>query len=228
VVQKHIARIIKLSLVCVLAAGANYLVHNFFVNFLKIPLFLDTVFSAAVSFAFGLVPGLVTVLLTKVAFVVFSGGSFDPFIICGFVEVLLVSLLKPSNPGESSAKGASMKRPSIKGRTIALPEAALTSSVSIFARLMLLYIVCSIAVSVTGGIIEFIYHTVLPNPKLYFSAEDTLKLGLLESGIPPLAMNILSRIPVNFVDRFIVIFGGYFISRAVGNSPKHPRMPLDK
>jgi hypothetical protein len=29
-------------------------------------------------------------------------------------------------------------------------------------------------------------------------------------------MNILSRIPVNLVDRFIVIFGGYFISRGAG------------
>jgi hypothetical protein len=219
VAQKYIVRIIKLFLVCVLAAGANYLVHNFFVNFLKIPLFLDTVFSAAVSFAFGLVPGLVTVLLTKAAFVV-SGGSIDPFILCGFVEVLLVCLLKPSKPGElSSAKG-----PSTKGRTLALPEAALTSSVSIFARLMLLYIVCSVAASITGGIIEFIYHTVLPNPKLYFSAEDTLKIGLLESGIPPLAMNILSRIPVNFVDRFIVIFGGYFISWGIIKFEEQGRM----
>ncbi|MDR0312454.1 MAG: hypothetical protein LBI14_02530 [Treponema sp.] len=207
------SRIIKLSLVCVLAAGANYLVHNIFVNLLRIPLFLDTVFSAAVSFAFGLSPGLVTVLLTKAAFVV-GGGSFDPFILCSFAEVLLVCLLKPSRPGASAkSPDASVKVPGTKMRTLALPEAALTSSASIFARLMLLYIVCSVAVSVLGGIIEFIYYTVLPNQKLYFSAEDTLKIGLLESGIPPLAMNILSRIPVNLVDRFIVIFGGYFISQ---------------
>jgi hypothetical protein len=198
-----IALIIKLSLVCVLAAGANYLFHNIFVNFLRIPLFLDTVFSAAVTFAFGLWPGLATVLLTKAAFIV-SGGSLDPFILCSFAEVLFICLLKPPQPGELSK------------RNLALSEAAFTSFISIFARLMLLYIVCSVAVSVLGGIIEFIYHTVLPNPKLYFSAEDTLKIGLLESGIHPLAMNILSRIPVNFVDRLIVIFGGYFISRGIG------------
>jgi hypothetical protein len=52
----------------------------------------------------------------------------------------------------------------------------------------------------------------LSNPKSYFSAEDAFKIGLLPSGIPVLAMDILSRIPVNIVDRFIVIFGGYFIS----------------
>jgi hypothetical protein len=192
-----VRRIIILSLVCVLAAGANFLVNNIFVNFLKIPLFVDTIFNVAVSFAFGLCPGLVTALLTKAAFVISGYYSFDPFILCSIVEVLLVCRLKPSQSGE-------------------LSSAALTSFISIFARLMLLYIVCSVVISVLGGTIEFVYHTVLPNPKLYFSAEDALKIGLLRSGIHPLAMNILSRIPVNFVDRFIVIFGGYFISRGIG------------
>jgi hypothetical protein len=54
------------------------------------------------------------------------------------------------------------------------------------------------------------------NPKLYFSAEDIFKAGgLLNSGIPMLAMNILSRIPVNIIDRFIVIFGGFFIAEGI-------------
>jgi hypothetical protein len=48
--------------------------------------------------------------------------------------------------------------------------------------------------------------------KQYFSAEDTVKINLLQSGIPVLVMNILSRIPVNVVDRFIVIFGGFGIA----------------
>jgi hypothetical protein len=57
---------------------------------------------------------------------------------------------------------------------------------------------------------------VLLHPKLYFSAEDTFKVGgLLDSGIPLLAMNILSRIPVNIIDRFIVIFGGFFIAEGI-------------
>jgi len=80
---------------------------------------------------------------------------------------------------------------------------------------MVLYIVCCIAISILGGAIDFFYYTVLANSKLYFSAEDTFKIGLLRSDIPILVMNILSRIPVNLVDRFIVIFGGYFISRLI-------------
>ncbi len=63
---------------------------------------------------------------------------------------------------------------------------------SILARLMILYIACCFAVSVLGGLIDFIYHNALSNPKLYFSAEDAFKIGLLRSGIPVLAMDILS------------------------------------
>jgi hypothetical protein len=49
----------------------------------------------------------------------------------------------------------------------------------------------------------------------YYSPEDTFKLGLIAGNLPALAVSILSRIPVNIVDRFIVIFGGYFISRGL-------------
>jgi len=80
---------------------------------------------------------------------------------------------------------------------------------------MVLYIVCSLTISVLGGVIDYLHYSVLSNSKRSFSAEDTFKISLLRSGIPVLAIDILSRIPVNIVDRFIVIFGGYFISRLI-------------
>ena len=48
----------------------------------------------------------------------------------------------------------------------------------------------------------------------YFLAPDTLA-GSMIYNLPVLAVNIFSRIPVNIADRFIVIFGGYFISRGL-------------
>jgi len=38
------------------------------------------------------------------------------------------------------------------------------------------------------------------------------KEWLLQGPFHVLTMNILARLPVNLIDRFIVIFGGYFIS----------------
>jgi len=55
----------------------------------------------------------------------------------------------------------------------------------------------------------------LPNTKPAYSAEDAFKEWLLQGPVPALVMNILSRLPVNLIDRFIIIFGGYFISRAI-------------
>jgi hypothetical protein len=167
---------------------------------MKFPLFLDTVFSVAVTFAAGLTPGLVTAVLTYIA-VNAMEIRFYPFILCSVAEILLVWRFKPATTEKKRAGN------------FAWHEKTTVSYAGVFARLMILYIICCFAISVLGGVIDFLYYTVLSNSKLYFSAEDVFKIGLLRSGIPVLAMDILSRIPVNIVDRFIVIFGGYFISR---------------
>ena len=197
-------KILKLIILCVLAAGLNYFLNTFSVYLIKIPLFLDTVFNAAVCFAAGLIPGLITALLSYTTMCI-RNGNFDPFILCAVTEVILVWRFIPS----LQSRSVNLKD------TGNLPETAVTSFVSIFARLMLLYIVCCISISILGGFIDFFYYSLMSNSKPYFSAEDTFKIGLLRSGIPVLTMNILSRIPVNLVDRFIVIFGGYFVSRLV-------------
>ena len=197
--REHFLRFVKLSLLCILAVAGNFFFNNLCVYYMKFPLFLDTVFNAAITFAAGLIPGLVTALLSYVALNSWAIG-FYPFILCSIVEVLLVWYLMPVNREKKQS---------------ALPTTKAFSYIGVFARLMVLYIVCSLTISVLGGVIDYFHYNVLSNSKLSFSAEDTFKIGLLRSGIPVLAIDILSRIPVNIVDRFIVIFGGYFISRLI-------------
>jgi len=78
---------------------------------------------------------------------------------------------------------------------------------------MLLYILCIVVISVLGGGINYLSQLFIEKHSDYFSIDDIFKLGLIINNIPALAVNILSRIPVNIVDRFIVILGGYSISR---------------
>jgi energy-coupling factor transport system substrate-specific component len=203
--RERFIRLIKLSVICILAVAGNFFLNNLCVYYMKFPLFLDTVFNVAVTFATGLIPGLVTALLSYIALNSLEIG-FYPFILCSIVEVLLVWRLRPVNQ-EKKRAGQS-----------ALPAAF--SYIHIFARLMILYIVCSLTISVLGGVIDYFHYTVLSNSKLSFSAEDIFKINLLRRGIPVLAIVILSRIPVNIVDRFIVIFGGYLISRLIGKLNK--------
>ena len=195
-IRANIIYIIKISLLCVIAAALNRFLSLFAVFELNIPLFIDTIFTAAVTFSFGLIPGLVTAFLTWVLGYVETCEP-SPFLVCSVAEVFLIWLLKPS---------AELKlKPPINDRMFA-------ENINILARLMLLYIAASLTVSVLGGLVDYIYFTVLPHSKDHISAEDVYKAGLLKSRIPIPVMNILSRIPVNLVDRFIVIFGGYFIS----------------
>jgi hypothetical protein len=195
-------RFLFLSILCILAAGANYFLNALCAYTLKIPLFLDTVFSVAVCFSTGLIPGLITASLTHLASCIRDGG-FSPFFICSIAEVVLVWLLNPL--------ALQKKKPSFYKKSNAM-------FFSIFAGLLLLYICACIAVSILGGIIDFVYYGLMSIEKQYFSAEDTVKINLLQSGIPVLVMNILSRIPVNVVDRFIVIFGGFGIAIIIKNT----------
>ena len=185
-------RILSIGLLCAAAAGANYLVNNICVYYLKIPLYLDTIFNAAVCFSAGLVPGLITAVLSYTVLAL-RDSDFHPFVLCSIAEVLLIWRLKPS-PSEFSFE---RKRDSL---------------VSVIARLMLLFIAASITVSILGGVVDFITYSILSNSKTFFSAEDAFKIGFLKSKIHPLAIDIMSRIPVNMVDRFIVIFGGYGVA----------------
>ncbi|MDR0475203.1 MAG: hypothetical protein LBH43_16210 [Treponema sp.] len=161
---------------------------------------MDTVFSAAIAFSFGLIPGIsVAVLSLLIPCIYYRSINF--FILCSIAEVLLICALKPSAPVIPD---------------FAPKEKVIASYVGLAAKLMLLYIRCAIAISVLGGVIDYVSQLFLKKQPLYYSPEDTFKLGLIMNKLPALAVSILSRIPVNIVDRFIVIFGGYFISRPLG------------
>jgi hypothetical protein len=205
-IAKSLARGIKLVILCALAVGANYLLNTLSVFILKLPLFLDTVFTCAVAFAAGLVPGIAVAVLTTVVIFV-RDNSTCLFVLCTIAEVSLVCLMKPylrNSPWGFRRKSAGP-----------FPPAAKTSFISTFAALLLLYIAACIAVSVLGGILDFILYDVLLNRKFHYSPEDTFKMGLLRNGPPILVTNILSRIPINIVDRFVTIFGGFSLSLAV-------------
>jgi len=187
--EKPIIRISKIAILCLLAAGANYLLSAFILHSLRFPLYLDTIFSVALCFGVGVIPALAAALLTHILIGIRDGG-FTPFIICSIAEVLIVWLFKP------------------------VPS-RIKSPVSLLGSLLFLYISLCISISILGGIVDYVYHGIFSVEKFYFSPEDTIKISLLRGDIHTIAVNILSRIPVNMVDRFFVVFGGYFLARIV-------------
>jgi len=191
-----VKRILFLAALCIIAAALNPCLSVFSLNVLKLPVFLDTVFTAAVTFYAGLIPGLITAFITA-AIGVYIDGAFTPFGLCAIAEVFIVWLLKPKAAASNTINNVTAVR------------------INIFSKLMLLYIAACLAVSLLGGLIAYIWFTLLPYTKENFSAEDFYKMMFIRTNIHELPINILSRIPVNLIDRFIVIFGGYFISQGI-------------
>ena len=196
---------IKLVVICVAAALMNIVLSNFFKDLLGLPLYLDTVFSAAVAFAAGLIPGIAVAILNWLIASIYY-NDFHLYVLCVIAEVALICALKPAAPADHSVSGKTDFSPR---------ERIFASYTGLAAKLLLLYILCAITISVLGGVINYMSDVYLGIHLQFYSVEDTFKLGLIMGNLPVLAVNILSRIPINIVDRFIVIFGGYIISRGL-------------
>jgi len=189
-------RFFALSLLCVTAAFLNLLSAFLVFDTLRIPLFVDTVFTVAVVFHVGLVPGLAVVLLNWVLWAMVN--SVSPFVIVSVAEVFIIWRLRP----------VGMPWPGFRG------ERAFAETVSVCATLMLLYIATSVSASVLGGLIDYAFLRMENYKPL--GPGHVFGSGFYGGEIHPLAIGILSRFPINIIDRFIVVFGGFFIALGLG------------
>ena len=196
----------KIGVLCMVSALFNVIVCTFNGSILKAPLYMDTIFNVAMCFCSGLLPGLITgMLLSPIIYFLVCryiiGLSVELnlltniWVICVFVEVLLVYVF---HTRMKNREAVFLERPSLQ------------SFIGVAAQLMVLVVLDCIVISLSGGIIDFVL-TVLQTPRASFP-EDSFKLGLFRNNVPLLPAAILSRIPINIVDRFIAIFGGYGVS----------------
>ncbi|MCL2192264.1 MAG: hypothetical protein FWB78_02570 [Treponema sp.] len=186
------ARFFVLFLLCVAAAFLNLLSAFLVFDILRIPLFFDTVFTAAVVFHAGLVPGLAVALIHWGLWAMVE--SVSPFVIVGIAEVFIIWRLRPVGTPWPGFRG----------------ERAFAETVSVCATLMLLYIAASVSASVLGGLIDYV--VIMMEDYRPLGPGHVFGSGFYGDVIHPLAIGILSRFPINIIDRFIVVFGGFFIA----------------
>jgi hypothetical protein len=191
---------------CLLSALGNVLSGVLVSGVLQASLYLDTVFTVAVAFAFGVWPGVLTGALFYPAsnilynLILHTGmnafGAVNVFVLCTLSEILLVCFFRTKiRPG----------RPAVSG------ESFLRSLIGAAAQLLALAALDCLLISVVGGLIDFVLYNLFAAPRGSYP-EDIFKLGLYRNNVSALTAAILSRIPINIVDRFIAIFGGYGIS----------------
>jgi len=195
----------KIAVLCVISAFGNIL-GSLLHTKTGIPLYIDTIFNAAICFSAGLVPALITATLVYpvmdflvnryiLVLPVELGFFSNIWVICMIVEILLVWLFYKK-----------MK----KSEAVFLEDPCLHTFIDVAVLLLALAVLDCVVISVTGGIIDYAL-TVSSMPRS-FSPEDYIKLALLRNNMPLLATAVLSRIPINIVDRFFVMFGGYGVS----------------
>ncbi|GHV93986.1 hypothetical protein AGMMS50293_03060 [Spirochaetia bacterium] len=174
-------------LLCLAGTAANYGLMRFSA-IIGTGLFLDTAFTIAVTFAGGLTAGIITAVLSTAISGIgwYSFWGFYLFGLCSIATAVLTYIFIRRFSKEPD--------PGLLDRII---------------MLVLLSLGLCALMSVLGGIIAVFIQRVLlnpiddPNPETYF------KLGLLKNGLGLAAAEILARIPVNIVDRFVSVFTGY-------------------
>jgi hypothetical protein len=205
--------VLKLSLVCLLAAAANFLLNGLVTGILKVPLFLDTLFTVAVTFAAGLLPGIVTAILSTIIVGLRYETTFTYFfVLCSIAEVFLV--------------WAFCRRTAThRSNDVPVSRVPTYTAINTAASLLLLALVDCVLISIIGGLIDYTIFVLMSLPRNTFFPEDVFKIGLLRNDVPLLWANILSRFPINLVDRIVVIAGGYGVSLLLHGFAKQKKLP---
>jgi hypothetical protein len=192
-------RLVSLIL-CIAGAALNISLSRLNGSVLHLPLFIDTIFTIALTFSHGLPWGILTGVLTHLA----SNSIFSfewpmyLYTLCSIVTALITALFIRLFPGELRLPIRRATLRAVMDRVIVL--------------LMLSFTLC-IIMSVQGGLTAALIESLAfsgsqgtEGPELLF------KLTLFRRNLPLVGVEILSRIPLNIIDRLISAFCGYGIA----------------
>ena len=199
---------LKIILIGIIAAIANN--ASISVNFTS-GLYLDTIFTVAATFVGGIVPGLISAVLTTViygmVYFIENGthyfGANYLYIFCSITMVLLVRLFAYFFQTEcESVRVIGGQDKPYNGKILQSP---------LFIMLTILSLVMCFVISVMGGLISAGITSVTG----VVDKSGWFRLGFIMQGFSLTASEILARIPVNIADKPIAVFGGYGIALLV-------------
>jgi hypothetical protein len=197
--KRNLKFILALPFLCLGGALLNVVTGNFFRDALGVPLFMDTLFTVAMTFYGGLLCGVLTGLLTNpiVNMFNFYGWADLLYAFCNAAAALVTVLFIRLFPAELRF-GA--------GKAVKADKRRLGPLMNILAVLLVLSFVMCIVISILGGLTAVLIRPLggssNPGPELF-------KLALLRKNLPAIVTEILSRIPLNIIDRLLSVFGGY-------------------
>lgn len=185
-IRRWLIIIISTILGIVINFGFNHLA----IFILHVPLFLDTVGTVTLTFFCGWIPGLVCAFATTLLDSI-TGGYFlqlpTLYVICSFFAVFISYKFK---------------------RNIFNTDMKIVRICYLFILAMIMCVV----ISILGGIIDSICITYSNYKSTYPVASDFFKPNFIKLGLSQLGTNIVSRFPINIVDRLLTCFISYGLS----------------
>jgi hypothetical protein len=190
-------------------AGLNAVFARLFQFGFGLPLFMDTLFTVAVTLSCGLLGGLLTGVVSTLIYVLVYYITWLEclYALCNIAVALITALFIRLFPRELSFPINRSARRGTLDRVIVL--------------IILSFVMC-MAMSLMGGLIAVIVSGG-NGPEIPF------KMELYRRNFPFVLVEVLSRIPLNVVDRLIAVFGGYGVAALlslIGAAPlRHPVPP---
>ncbi len=154
---------------------------------LKIPLFLDTIGTVYITFAVGWIPGIICAVLTTLADSLIGGYFLQLpclYVLCSLSAVGVTLFFKNYVFNTNS--------PGIR-----------------IAYLFIMSIIMCLVISIMGGLIDSFCITFSSYTSTTPVASDYFKPNFYQIGFSQLGTNIVSRFPVNIIDRPITVFTAY-------------------
>jgi hypothetical protein len=200
----------RLMLAGLVGALLNFGTMLLFQNVLRFPLFMDTMFTVVFTFLGGLPYGIAVAVLTHLVTNPLLSSDLPLYLytFCNVLVAVITAVFMRLFPLECSVASPARRR--------------------IFERIAILFflsLALCVAVSLLGGIIGTIVETFF-TPRDSYGAETFIFRRMLErDGLPLFAVEVLCRIPVNIIDRFVSVFGGYgFAVALMAISRRLPRL----
>jgi len=193
-------------MVCIAGVLLNFAISRLN-TFAGLPFYLDTILTISITLVLGPVWGAICGTLTNIMghTIWFWGWAGYLFILCQIATAYITGAFMHFFPKEMypGIIRTALKASHNKSRSIILRDKIII--------LFLLALVLSIAISIIGGTISTFIIILYPA----FDREpglSTLTVNMFSNSIPIFIREILSRVPINIVDRLISVFAAYGIA----------------
>jgi len=208
-------------ILCVTGAFLNVGIHLLTTGENLLPLYLDTIFTISVTLLIGPVWGCLTGVLTNIIGHTnnFWGWEGYLFALCNIATALVTWMFMRLFPKELSI--VRMQAENVKSRQLEGTQTGYVKSRQldkvmnlIFVLTLLSFALC-LVISILGGLIsvfiEILRNTAASEPVVNPASPPVM----FYNKIPLVLREILSRIPINIIDRLISAFAGYGVAKLV-------------